>query len=137
MRTNLVIPRRITRPPLDTVDRLEFLRGGAALLYGPQPGGALNYITHRPRTDRPFSFGTTNTFGSDNYYSNFTYVDGTSGRLGYYGYYNHREGDGFREANSGFMLDAGHLKLVLDASTDSRWILSLKPTRKNMASPAG
>jgi len=29
-------------PPLESVDRLEFIRGGASLLYGPQPGGALN-----------------------------------------------------------------------------------------------
>ncbi|HYJ04222.1 MAG TPA: TonB-dependent receptor [Chthoniobacterales bacterium] len=130
-------PEAYYSPPLDTVDRLEFLRGGAALLYGPQPGGALNYITHQPRTDRPFSFGTTNTFGSDNYYSNFTYVDGTSGRLGYYGYYNHRESEGFREANSGFMLDAAHLKLVLDANTDSRWLLSIEAYEEEHGEPGG
>ncbi|MCA1659952.1 MAG: TonB-dependent receptor plug domain-containing protein [Verrucomicrobiaceae bacterium] len=52
-------PEAYYTPPLDTVDRVEFLRGGAALLYGPQPGGALNYITHQPRSDRSFSFGTT------------------------------------------------------------------------------
>jgi Fe(3+) dicitrate transport protein len=130
-------PEAYYTPPLDTVDRIEFLRGGAALLYGPQPGGALNYITHQPRSDRPFSFGTTNTFGSNNYYSNFTYVDGTSGRLGYYGYYNHRESDGFREANSGFMLDAAHLKLVLDASTSSRWILTLEAYEEEHGEPGG
>lgn len=130
-------PEAYYTPPLDTVDRLEFLRGGAALLYGPQPGGALNYITHQPRTDRPFSFGTTNTFGSDNYYANFTYVDGTSGRLGYYGYYNHRESDGFREANSGFMLDAAHLKLVLDANSSSRWILTLEAYEEEHGEPGG
>jgi len=130
-------PEAYYTPPLDTVDRLEFLRGGAALLYGPQPGGALNYITHRPRPDRPFSFGTTNTFGSDNYYSNFTYLDGTSGRLGYYSYYNHREGDGFRDANSDFTLDAGHLKLVLDANSNSRWILTLEAYREEHGEPGG
>lgn len=130
-------PEAYYSPPLDTVDRIEFLRGGSALLYGPQPGGALNYVTHQPRTDRPFSFGTTNTFGSDNFYSNFTYFDGTSRRLGYYGYYNHREGDGFREANSDFMLDAGHLKLVLDGSTSSRWILTLEAYSEKHGEPGG
>lgn len=130
-------PEAYYTPPLDTVDRVEFLRGGAALLYGPQPGGALNYITHQPRSDRSFSFGTTNTFGSDNYYANFTYVDGTSGRVGYYGYYNHRESDGFRDANSGFMLDAAHLKLVLDANTSSRWILTLEAYEEEHGEPGG
>lgn len=130
-------PEAYYTPPLDTVDRIEFLRGGAALMYGPQPGGALNYVTHRPRLDRPFSFGTANTFGSDSYYSNFTYIDGTSGRLGYYGYYNHRQGDGFRESNSAFNLNAGLIKLVLDGNTDSRWILTIEGYEEEHGEPGG
>ncbi|CAN5763347.1 TonB-dependent receptor [soil metagenome] len=130
-------PEAYYSPPLDTVDRIEFLRGGAALMFGPQPGGALNYITHWPRADRVFSFGTINTFGSDNYYSNFTYVDGTSGRLGYYGYYNHRETEGFRTSNSAFNLNAGNVKLVLDANSDSRWILSLEAYQEQHGEPGG
>jgi len=130
-------PEAYYTPPLDTVDRIEFLRGGAGLMYGPQPGGALNFITHRPRLDRPFSFGTTNTFGSDDLFSNFTYVDGTSGRLGYYGYYNHRSGDGFRTNNSAFNLNAGQIKLVLDGSTDSRWILTIEGYEESHGEPGG
>ncbi len=130
-------PEAYYTPPLDTVDRIEFLRGGASLMYGPQPGGALNYVTHRPRLDRPFSFGTTNTFGSDHYYSNFTYIDGTSGRLGYYAYYNRRGGDGFRATNSDFELNAANIKLVLDGNTDSRWILSLEGYEEEHGEPGG
>lgn len=130
-------PEAYYTPPLDTVDRIEFLRGGASLMFGPQPGGALNYITHRPRLDRPFSFGTSNTYGSDNLFSNFTYLDGTSDRIGYYGYYNHRQGDGFRAANSDFNLNAGHVKLVLDGDTDSRWILTLEGYEEEHGEPGG
>ena len=130
-------PEAYYTPPLDTVDRVEFLRGGAALVYGPQPGGSLNFVTHLPRNDRPFSFGTRNTFGSDNYFSTFTYMDGTSGRLGYYAYYNHRSGDGFRESNSNFDLSAGSVKLVLDARGSSRWILTLEGYREQHGEPGG
>lgn len=130
-------PEAYYTPPLDTVDRIEFTRGGAALMFGPQPGGALNYVTHRPRQDRPFSFGTAHTFGSNSYYSTFSYMDGTEGRLGYYGYFNHREGQGFRTANSDFGLNAGNIKLVLDASTDSRWILSLEAYEEKHGEPGG
>ncbi|HEX8373383.1 MAG TPA: TonB-dependent receptor [Chthoniobacterales bacterium] len=130
-------PEAYYTPPLDTVDRIEFLRGGASLIYGPQPGGALNFVTHRPRTDKALDFGTSHTFGSDNYYSTFTHLDGTSGRLGYYGYYNHREGDGFRTANSQFQLDAGQIKLVLDANTASRWILTLETYQEEHGEPGG
>jgi Fe(3+) dicitrate transport protein len=130
-------PEAYYTPPLDTVDRIEFLRGGASLMYGPQPGGALNYVTHRPRLDRPFSFGTSHTFGSDNYYSTFSYLDGTSGRLGYYGYFNHREGDGFRDHNSAFNLNVCMVKLVLDGSTDSRWILTIEGYEEAHGEPGG
>ena len=130
-------PEAYYTPPLDTVDRIEFFRGGASLLYGPQPGGALNYVTHRPRTDHPLAFGTSNTYGSDNLFSSFTYADGTSGRIGYYGYYNHRQGDGFRDANSEFRLDAFHVKLVLDGETDSRWILTLEGYDEEHGEPGG
>ena len=74
-------PEAYYTPPLDTVDRIEFLRGGAALQYGPQPGGALNFVTHRPRADVPFAGGTTNVFGSGNMFSNFSYFSGTTGLL--------------------------------------------------------
>ncbi len=130
-------PEAYYTPPLDTVDRIEFLRGGAALIYGPQPGGALNYVTHRPRLDRPFSFGTKHTYGSDDYYSTFTYVDGTSGRLGYYGYFNHRQSEGFRSANSDYDLNAGHFKLVLDGDTSSRWILAFDAYEETHGEPGG
>lgn len=130
-------PEAYYTPPLDTVDRIEFLRGGASLIYGPQPGGALNYITHRPRQDRAFSLGTSHTYGSDNYYSNFSYIDGTSGRLGYYGYYNHREGDGFRTSNSSFNLNAGNVKFVLDGDKDSRFIVSLEMYEEEHGEPGG
>ena len=130
-------PEAYFTPPLDTVDRIEFLRGGASLLYGPQPGGALNYVTHRPQTSKPFGFGSNQTFGSNQYYSTFNYVNGTSGRLGYYGYYNHRQSDGFRDRNSDFKLDAGLVKLVLDAETDSRWILTIDAYRETHGEPGG
>jgi Fe(3+) dicitrate transport protein len=130
-------PEAYYTPPLDTVDRIEFLRGGAALMYGPQPGGALNYVTHRPRTDKPFSARTQQIFGSDNLYSTFNSVDGTVGRVGYYGFFNYRTGDGFREANSDFDVFAGSAKLVLDADSDSRWIFNFDGYAEEHGEPGG
>ncbi len=130
-------PEAYYTPPLDTVDRIEFTRGGAALMYGPQPGGALNYVTHRPRTDRAISGSTLHTFGSDDYYSTFSYLDGTVGRVGYYGYYNHRESDGIRSANSDYSLDAWLGRVVLDANSASRWILTLETYEEEHGEPGG
>ena len=105
-------PEAYYTPPLDTVDRIEFMHGGAALQHGPQPGGALNYITHRPRTDKEFSLRTQHVGGSHDLYSTFSSADGTVGKLGYYLYYNHRESDGFRSENSEYDLNNGAIKLL-------------------------
>lgn len=130
-------PEAYYAPPLDTVDRIEFTRGGAALMYGPQPGGALNYVTHRPRTDTKLGGSTLHTLGSDGYYSTFSYLDGTTGPLGYYGYYNHRESDGIRSANSDYALDAFTGRVVLGADTNSRWIFSAENYEEEHGEPGG
>ncbi len=130
-------PEAYYAPPLDTVDRIEFTRGGAALMFGPQPGGALNYVTHRPRTDRALSASTLHTFGSDDYYSTFSYLDGTVGRVGYYGYYNRRQSDGIRSANSDYSLDAWLGRVVLDADSASRLMLTLETYEEEHGEPGG
>ncbi len=130
-------PEAYFTPPLDVVDRSEFVRGGGSLMYGPQPAGALNYVTHQPRRDREFSGRSQHVFGSDNLYSTYNAVDGTVGRLGYLAYFNHRESDGFRTANSDYQLDGGHFKLVLDADRDSRWTLALDAYEENHGEPGG
>jgi Fe(3+) dicitrate transport protein len=130
-------PEAYYTPPLEQVHHIDFVHGGAALQYGPQPGGALNYVTHMPRTDKPFSLRTHHTFGSDNFYSTYNAVDGTEGRLGYYAYVHHRETDGFRTANSDVAVYSGSLKLVLDANEDSRWIFGSDGYQEEHGEPGG
>jgi Fe(3+) dicitrate transport protein len=124
-------------PILDAVERIEFIRAGAALQFGPQPGGAINFIMKMPRRDAPFHFLTRNVFGSDEFYRNYTAVDGTIGAFGYYLYYDHRQIEGFREANSDYDLNAGSARFVLDATEDSRFILTLDAYDEEHGEPGG
>ena len=124
-------------PILDAVERIELIRAGAALQFGPQPGGALNFVMKMPRQDAPFHFTTKNVFGSYGYYRNYTEVDGTIGRLGYYFYYDHRQQDGFREANSDYDLNGGSPRLVWDVTNDSRFILTLDAYNEEHGEPGG
>jgi Fe(3+) dicitrate transport protein len=130
-------PEAYYTPPLDVVDRIEFIRGGGSLMYGAQPAGVLNYVTHEPPRDRPLSFRTQHIFGTDNLYSNYTSLSGTSGNTGYYGYYNHRQADGFREENSDYQLDGGLIKLMQQFSEDTRMVLTLDLYEEEHGEPGG
>ncbi|MFL6499179.1 MAG: TonB-dependent receptor family protein, partial [Candidatus Udaeobacter sp.] len=124
-------------PMLDAVERIEIVRAGAALQFGPQPGGAINFVMKMPRMDAPFHFSTRNVFGSYGYYRNFTEVDGTIGRFGYYAYDDHRQQDGFREANSDYDLNAGSARLVWDVTNESHFILTLDAYDEEHGEPGG
>ncbi len=130
-------PESYYTPPLDAVERIEFVRGGAALMYGPQPAGAINFVMKKPATDTPFTAQSTNLIGSFDYYSNFSSFGGTVGRFGYYGWYNHRETDGFREANSDFFLNAWGGTFALDATGPFRMYLNLTAYDEVHGEPGG
>jgi Fe(3+) dicitrate transport protein len=123
-------------PILDAVDRVEFIRAGAALQFGPQPGGALNFVMKMPRRDAQFHFVTKNAFGTDELFTDYTAIDGTIGAFGYYAYYDHRQRDGFR-VNSDYDLNAGSAKLVYDVDSTSRFVLTLDAYDETHGEPGG
>ena len=130
-------PEAYYTPPIDATKRLEIIRGGAALLYGPQPGGAVNYIMEKPPLDTPFTMRTLNTLGSFNYFANFTELGGTTGQLGYYGYYNHRQTDGFRQANSAWTVNNWSGTLAWGAKTTKRTYLIVDAYQNYIQEPGG
>jgi Fe(3+) dicitrate transport protein len=107
-------------PPFEALDRLEFVSGGAALLYGAQPSGALNYISHVPDRSRPWSVNTQHVLGSDNLYSTFNTLEGGNSQFGYLANFDHRSGDSFRTRNSDFELNGGDIALVFDLDANQR-----------------
>jgi len=130
-------PEAYYTPPLDSVDRIEIIRGGAALMYGPQPAGAINFVMKKPPLDTKFAVESTNLVGSFGYYSNFSSLGGTIGRLGYYGYYDHQQTDGFREANSDYFLNAYGAMFALDATGPFRIYLNLTAYDETHGEPGG
>ena len=130
-------PEAYYTPPLDAVESVEVVRGGAALMYGPQPAGAINFVMKKPPLDTPFTLESTNILGSFDMYSNFTSFGGTVGKFGYYGYYDHQQTDGFREANSDFFLNAWGGTFALDATGPVRWYLNATAYDETHGEPGG
>jgi Fe(3+) dicitrate transport protein len=130
-------PENYYMPPIDSIENIEFIHGGAALLYGPQPGGALNFITKKPNPYRMFSLYSNQSFGSDNFYSTYNAVSGTVDKLGYYAYYYQKQGDGFREANSDFALYSGSMKATYLLNDTNRLLLAFDGYNEGHGEPGG
>lgn len=124
-------------PPLDAIEQIDFIRGGASLLYGPQIGGALNYVTRKPNPDRPFSLYSNHTWGSDSFYSTYNEASGTVDRFGYQVYYYQKQGLGFRESNSDFGLYSGSAKVTYALNETNRLQLAFDGYNEDHGEPGG
>lgn len=82
--------------PLESIERIELVRGTGSLQYGAQFGGMLNYITKQGDTTRPFSFESINTVGSFNLLSTYNAIGGKKGAFRYYAYINKKSRGGYR-----------------------------------------
>ncbi|MEL6615187.1 MAG: TonB-dependent receptor, partial [Bacteroidota bacterium] len=101
-----VYPNMYYNPPVERIDRVEVIKGSAAIRYGPQTmGGVINYITSRPR-QRPGGEGQL-IVGENGYVSAFAEAGGFGTRsfvpevqvLA-------KRGDGYRENNAFYQLNA-------------------------------
>ncbi len=91
-------PEAYYNPPLEAVETIQMVRGGASLQFGPQFGGMLNYVLKREK-DKPFSFETQNTVGSYGLVSSFNAIGGKYKKWSYYLYNHSRNAKGWRENN--------------------------------------
>ncbi len=89
-------PESYYTPPAEALNEIQIIRGAASLQYGTQFGGLVNFVMKKPNPNKPLEIITRNTLGSNNLFTNFTSVGGTKGKVSYYGYYNYKQGDGFR-----------------------------------------
>lgn len=85
-------------PAMQGVQRVELIRGSAALQFGPQFGGMLNYVIKEGDSTKPFSLESEQTVGSFNFFNSFTAIGGKKGKWNYYAYYDNRNGDGWRKS---------------------------------------
>ncbi len=84
-------------PPMEAIQRVELIRGTAALQYGSQFGGLVNYVTRQPYGDVNAAFANQSTAGSFGLLTTYGSVGGTAGSVGYYVYAQRRHSDGFRD----------------------------------------
>ena len=95
-------PEAYYNPPLQSVQRIEIVRGQGALQYGPQFGGMINYIIKNGADiKKPFELESQQSFGSFGLRNSFNAIGGKKGKINYYTFYDQRNGEGWRQ-NSNF-----------------------------------
>lgn len=103
-------PAHYFSPALPMMEKVQFIRGGAGLLFGPQPGGVLNY-TSRPLLRDQQSEGKVGlTYGSYNLLTSNNSYYGSKGNHSYGIEYYRRQGDGPQRENSDFYADYVQLR---------------------------
>src|SRR5574343_1596326 len=100
-------PEAYYNPQLQAVQRIEVVRGQGSLQYGPQFGGMVNYILRNgSEINKPFEAETQQTVGSNGLFNSYIGVGGETKRSHYYGFFDHRNANGWRN-NSQYFTNAG------------------------------
>ncbi len=100
-------PEAYYNPQLQSVQRIEIVRGQGSLQYGPQFGGMVNYILKNgSEINKPVEFEVHQTIGSNALQNSYNAIGGKTKKLNYYAFYNYRNGNGWRQ-NSRFYSNSG------------------------------
>jgi Fe(3+) dicitrate transport protein len=72
-------PTLYYQPFPQSVSEIQLIRGGASLLYGPEPAPAVNFVTKHPAPGSPWSTYFEGVGGSDGFYSGYASVQEATG----------------------------------------------------------
>ncbi|MBZ5857950.1 TonB-dependent receptor family protein [Flavihumibacter profundi] len=83
--------------PLESIERIELVRGTGSLQYGAQFGGMLNYVSKQGDSSKAFNFESINNAGSFNLLSTYNAIGGKLGKFRYYAYMSRKSRNGYRD----------------------------------------
>lgn len=118
-------PETYYTPPAEALERIEVVRGAGALAFGPQFGGAINYVVRRGQVGGP-TFTSRQTTGSNGLFNSFNAIGGGTHSLTYYAFFHYRGADGWRP-NSDYKQTTAYASVVWRVT--DRLTLSAEQTR--------
>jgi Fe(3+) dicitrate transport protein len=83
-------------PPMEAVARVEIVKGASSIQFGSQIGGMINYVLKEGTDNKPFSYSTMQTAGSDGLFNSYHAAGGTVKKLNYFAFLNYRTLNGWR-----------------------------------------
>ena len=82
--------------PLEAVQTVEIIKGTAALQYGAQFGGMINYTLKEP-SSKKIQYESQHNTGSFGLLSTYQSISGTLGKVQYFSYIQYRQSNGYRQ----------------------------------------
>lgn len=129
-------PEAYYSPTLEGVDRIEIVRGAAALQYGPQFGGLLNYVMKKGNPYKPIAFETQQTTGTYGLFNSYNAIGGTYKKVSYYTFFHHRNADGWRK-NNNYEINSGYASITYSITSKMRLTADYTRMVFNSKQPGG
>jgi Fe(3+) dicitrate transport protein len=115
-------PTLYVLPLPQTISQVQLIRGGSSLLYGPEPGPVVNFISRKPDPNREFEGYSENVIGKNGLSGTFNRIDGTVGDWDYLVDAHYRTDDSQRD-NAGSILKGADAHVGWHSSDISYWAL--------------
>ncbi|MDX1446482.1 TonB-dependent receptor family protein [Lishizhenia sp.] len=94
-------PESYYTPPVEALKEIQITRGSAALQFGTQFGGLLNFVLKDANAERLIDVTSRTTGGSYGYLGTYNRISGGKKRFYYQAYHQYKQGNGYRP-NGGF-----------------------------------
>lgn len=82
--------------PFQAVSEIQLVRGSAALQFGSQFGGMVNFKLKEGDSTKVLGFESEQSAGSNRFFNSYNAIGGKAGKVSYYAFYSARTGDGWR-----------------------------------------
>ena len=129
-------PETYYLPPLESVERVEIIRGASGLQFGPQFGGVVNYVMRRGDASRPFAVALQQTGGSDGLNNTFGSIGGGAGRVQWFSAVQRKSQDGWRP-NSDLLQTTSYAAVTASLTPAFSATLDYSALRNRIHMPGG
>lgn len=129
-------PEAYYSPALEGIEKIEIVRGAAALQYGPQFGGLLNYVFKKGDPNKKIAFETQQTTGTYGLFNSYNALGGTNKKVSYYAFFHHRNADGWRK-NNNYEINTGYASLTYSITPKMALSFDYTNMKFNSKQPGG
>jgi Fe(3+) dicitrate transport protein len=124
-------------PPAGLMEEIQVIAGGGGLMYGPQSGAVINFIS--PKLTRNMSSSSRLNFAAGSYglMSSQNFTKGSSGDTSYYLGVARKQGEGYQRKNADFFADHLQIKTATFLNSKHTFKTAVQAYNSDYGMPGG